>query len=131
MSQFVLSLINNKNKIKDEKMNKLSEYRIIQIPEVIIEYIISFTCDRRGYNIDHYNERKKDNWIRMMRINKEIQYFNMISCSVPWLSGTSKQRKQIKDFKVSLKDGKPKVTYHTGCYKSLNDEFRSNCRLDE
>lgn len=131
MSQFVLSLINNKNQIKDEKMNKLFEDKIIEIPEAIIEYIISFTCDRRGYNIDLYNERKKNNWMRMRRINKEIQYFNMISCSIAWLSGTSKQRKQIKDFKVSLKDGNPKVTYHIGCYKSLNDEFRTNCRLDE
>ena len=47
MSQFVLNIINNKNQLKDK------------IPEGIIEYIISFICDRRGYNIYLYNERKK------------------------------------------------------------------------
>ena len=40
-------------------MNQISENKIIELPDEIIEYIISFTCDRRGYNIEHYNRRKR------------------------------------------------------------------------
>ena len=111
-------------------MNQISENKIIELPDEIIEYIISFTCDRRGYNIEHYNRRKKENWFRMRRINLEILYFNSLKCSVAWLSGTRNQRKKIKDFKISLRNGNPKVTYYTGCYKSICDEFRTNCRLN-
>ena len=47
----------------------------------------------------------------MRRINLEILYFNSLKCSV-WLSGTSIMRKNIKDFKISLRNGNPKVTYY-------------------
>lgn len=111
-------------------MNQLSENKIIELPDEIIEYIISFTCDRRGYNIEHYNRRKKEKWFRMRRIINEILYFSSLNLSVTWLRGTSDQRKKIKDFKISLRSGNPKVTYYTGCYKSIWDEFRTNCRLN-
>ena len=111
-------------------MNQLSKNKIIELPDEIIEYIISFTCDKRGYNIEHYNRRKKENWFRMRRINLEILYFNSLNLSVSWLLGTSNQRKKIKDFKISLKNGNPKVTYYTGCYRSISDEFKTNCRLN-
>ena len=75
-------------------MNQLSENKIIELPDEIIEYIISFTCDRRGYNIELYNIRKKENWFRMRRINHEILYFNSLNLSISWLRGTSDQRKK-------------------------------------
>ena len=40
-------------------MIKLSKDKINELPEVIVNYIISFTCDRRGYNIEHYKEERK------------------------------------------------------------------------
>ena len=42
------------------------------IPEDLVENIISFACDRRGYNIFDYRKRKKDNEQRMKRIIIEI-----------------------------------------------------------
>ena len=62
----------------------------------------------------------------MRRINKEIEYFNYLNCSICWLSSCGKQKLSIKDFKLSLKDGNPKVLYHIGCYKSSHDEFQIN-----
>ena len=96
------------------------------LPEEIVEYIISFTTDRRGYNIELYNQRKKDNWLRMRRLNREILYFKYLNCSISWLRGTEKQRTHLLDFKASLKNGKPDVLYHTGCFRSYTHEFMVN-----
>ena len=57
----------------------------IILPEEIVEHIISFTCDRRGYNAYHYNIRKRLNWYRMDRILKEIKYFKQLDVSIGWL----------------------------------------------
>jgi len=61
----------------------------IELPEEIIEYIISFTTDRRGYNICHYNLRKRLDLPRMERIIQEIKYFNTCLTSVSWLKPSS------------------------------------------
>lgn len=37
------------------------------IPSDIVDYIISFACDRRGYNSIDYYKRVKDNEPRMKR----------------------------------------------------------------
>ena len=49
-------------------------YLPIELPEDIVEHIISFTIDRRGYNVYHYNRRKRINLPRMERIISEIKY---------------------------------------------------------
>ena len=93
-----------------------------QLPEEIIEYIISFTVDRRGYNIESYNRRKKESLPKFKRIQNEIRYFRKLGVSVPWLKGTRKQSKKANEFIKSLKNGKPLITFHTGCYFNLEDE---------
>ena len=86
------------------------------LPAEIVEYIISFTCDRRGYNILHYNRRKRLNLPRMERIISEIEYFNKRSYSISWLKPSAKQRRRTSMFKKSLKDGRPSIVYHIGCF---------------
>ena len=88
----------------------------IELPEDIVEYIISFTLDRRGYNVYHYNRRKKINLPRMKRLINEIKYFSEWNYSVCWLKPTLKQRRKTRMFKKSLKDGCPRIVYHTGCF---------------
>ncbi len=102
-------------------MNKVT----VILPEAIVEYIISFICDRRGYNIINYKQRKKDNWYRMYRLIKEIEYFGKTGYSVAWLKSCGTQRSNICRFKKSLKDGKPSVVYHIGCYMNSDIERRS------
>ena len=101
----------------------------IVLPEEIVEYIISFTVDRRGYNIIKYNERKRLNWMNMNRLVVEIDYFNELDVSVCWLKPSRKQLGNIKKFKESLKQGNPRVTYHIGCYSSIHSEKSANALL--
>ena len=100
-------------------MNKVT----VILPEAIVEYIISFICDRRGYNIINYKQRKKDNSSRMTRLLLEIRYFGKTGYSIPWLKPIKCQRLKTRDFKKSLKDGKPAVVYHTGCYINYSMEI--------
>ena len=86
------------------------------LPAEIVEYIISFICDRRGYNIFNYNRRKRINEPRMERIISEIEYFNQRSYSISWLKPSAKQRRRTSMFKKSLKDGRPSIVYHIGCF---------------
>ena len=97
----------------------------IILPEEIVEYIILFTVDRRGYNIIKFNERKRLNWMNMNRIVNEIHYFNQLDVSVSWLKPSIRQLRNVKKFKESLNQGKPLVTYHTGCYSSSNFEAKN------
>ena len=90
---------------------------ILKIPEEIVEYIISFTCDRRGYNMTHYNQRKRLDKDRMYRIITEIKHFNSLGYSISWLRPSTDQRKFTSLFIRSLKCGKAHIFYHTGCYK--------------
>ena len=96
----------------------------IILPEEIVEHIISFTCDRRGYNAYHYNIRKRLNWYRMDRILKEIKYFKQLDVSIGWLK--KRPDSHTKSFKISLKKGKPAITYHTGCYRNAYHEHYIN-----
>ena len=91
---------------------------MIELPEEIIEYIISFTCDKRGYNIEKYNKRKKENEKRMIRIIFELKFWTNMRTSISWLKGTKDQKKNYKIWKQNLKKGKLTVSYHTGCYRN-------------
>ena len=97
----------------------------IILPEEIVEYIILFTVDRRGYNIIKFNERKRLNWMNMNRIVNEIHYFNQMDVSVCWLKPSIRQLRNVKKFKESLKEGNARVTYHTGCYSSTHFEAKN------
>ena len=90
---------------------------ILKIPEEIVEYIISFTCDRRGYNMTHYNQRKRLDKDRMYRIITEIKHFNSLGYNISWLRPSCEQRKFTSLFIKSLKHGTARIFYHTGCYK--------------
>ena len=91
-------------------------YLPIELPEDIVEHIISFTIDRRGYNVYHYNRRKRINLPRMERIMSEIKYFSEWNYSVAWLRPIARQRRKSAEFRKSLKEGRPRVVYHTGCF---------------
>ena len=65
---------------------------ILKIPEEIVEYIISFTCDRRGYNMAHYNQRKRLDKDRMYRIITEIKHFDSLGYSISWLKPSFEQQ---------------------------------------
>ena len=88
----------------------------IELPEDIVELIISFTIDRRGYNVYHYNIRKRLNWNRMERIVNEIKYFTQLNYSISWLKPSAQQQRRTYDFRKSLKEGRPRIVYHTGCF---------------
>ena len=105
-------------------------------PEDIVEYIISFACDRRGYNSIEYQERVKDNEPRMKRITLEIIHWSKSSyedngrISVSWLKPTRIQRMKTKQFKESLRRGIPQIFYHTGCYLNKANETRARFELE-
>lgn len=92
------------------------------LPEEIVEYIISFTCDRRGYNMFLYKHRIKEKWCQMRRITDEMDYFHHLRYSIAWLRPSGLQKKQTPEFIESLKKGKPQVTYNTGCYNCIVQE---------
>ena len=69
----------------------------IIFPEEIVEYIISFTCDRRGYNMLKYIERKNANRYRMRRLQREIKYFGTTGYSISWLKPIKSQRQKSLD----------------------------------
>mgnify|MGYP001227787550 CR=1 FL=1 len=91
----------------------------IVLPEDIVEHIISFTIDRRGYNVYHYNIRKRLNWNRMERIVNEIKYFTQWNYSISWLKPSAQQKRNSASFRKSLKDGRPRIVYHTGCFHAF------------
>jgi hypothetical protein len=105
------------------------------LPEDLVEHIISFACDRRGYNSIEYHKRKKENVSRMKRIRIELLHWTNVAgydtgrLSVCWLKPTIRQMVQSKYFIESLKDGDPKVFYHTGCY--LNKEHELNATIEQ
>jgi hypothetical protein len=106
------------------------------IPSEIVDYIISFVYDRRGYNSIEYQSRVKDNESRMKRIRLELLYWN--KCSIPyndrisvsWLKPTQSQRMQSNKFKESLRKGIPQIFYHTGCYLSEANEKRATDEIE-
>jgi len=107
------------------------------IPEDLVEHIISFACDRRGYNSIEYCKRKKENDKRMERIRIELIHWTGVTSdmgqdnghkSVCWLKSTKSQRSRYYLFKRSLKDGDPQVFYHIGCY--LSEDHEINARME-
>ena len=106
------------------------------VPSEIVYYIISFVCDRRGYNSIEYHKRVEDNEPRMKRIRLELLHWSKCSfeynnrISVSWLKPTRTQRMQSKKFKESLKKGNPQIFYHTGCYLNKANEERARFEIE-
>ena len=90
----------------------------------IINKILLFIFDRRGYNIFKMNNIKKNNKYRMIRIMTELKLWKFYGLSISWLRPTKSQSKNNKFFKKNLKKGKAIVTYNKGFYKNLEDEIR-------
>ena len=105
--------------------NKILDKYSLVLPEAIVEYIISFTCDRRGYNMVLYKRRINAKSFEMKRIREEMDYFHHLRYSIGWLRPSGLQKKQTPEFIKSLKQGKPIVTYHTGCYSTSCQERKA------
>ena len=96
-----------------------------KIPEDVVEHIISFACDRRGYNIFDYYKRVKDNEDRMKRIIVELFTLEIIMNDFfkpSFYLRKSKRKDATKKFLESLKKGCPKIFYHTGKFRSEYEE---------
>ena len=86
------------------------------LPEDLVEHIISFACDKRGYNSIEDHKRKKEYEIR----TELLHWIGVTSDmgrdhkrnSVCWLKSTKSQSSRYYLFKRSLKDGNPQVFYH-------------------
>ena len=62
----------------------------------------------------------------MLRIEYELKFWKEQQTSVCWLKPCASQRARTSNFLNSLKQGNPKVVYHTGAYIFANQERRSN-----
>ena len=107
-----------------------------ELPEEIVEYIISFACDRRGYNVIEYEKRKTLDLPRMKRIINELLFWRKMGTSVSWLSACRSQRSRNDLFLKSLKEGNPKIVYNTGAYLWPTEEshwtaiqFLKTCKI--
>ena len=99
--------------------------KINRIPEELVENIISFACDRRGYNSIDYYQRVKDNEPRMKRIIVELFTLEIAMNDFfkpSFYLRKSKRKDATKKFLESLKKGCPSVVYHTGKYRSDYEE---------
>ena len=97
-----------------------------KIPEELVEHIISFAYDRRGYNSIDYYKRVKDNEPRMKRITVELFTLEIIMNDFfkpSFYLRKSKRKDATKKFLKSLKKGCPSVVYHTGKYRSDYEEY--------
>ena len=97
-----------------------------KIPEELVEHIISFCCDRRGYNSIDYYKRVKDNEPRMKRITVELFTLEIIMNDFfkpSFYLRKSKRKDATKKFLKSLKKGCPEVVYHTGKYRSDYEDY--------
>ena len=101
-------------------MNQLINKLTNQIPEEIIEYIISMIFDRRGYAVFEYNKRKEIDKPRMKLICKELHEFTFTGLSISWLKPCKAQRNNTKLFIESIKKGNPKIVFHIGYYTNNN-----------
>lgn len=118
-------------------LSKTFRRKMNNFPEDLVEHIISFACDRRGYNSIEYCKRKKENEKRMKRIRMEILHWTDVAgsdlanrVSVCWLKPTNSQSSRYYLFKRSLKDGDPQIFYHTGCYLNKANETRTRFELE-
>lgn len=93
-------------------------------PEDLVEHIISFACDRRGYNNIKCYKIKKKNAYNMKRIFVELwQFIYWNRKNFDNLKPNKYQKRKYKIFKESLKYGKPKIVYHIGLYCRLSQEL--------
>ena len=117
-------------------LSKTLRRKMENFPEDLVEHIISFAYDRRGYNSIDYYQRVKDNEPRMKRIRLELLHLSKCSCdhyghiSVSWLNPTGIQRIQLNKFKESLVKGVPQIVYHTGCFLSKKHEDEAMVELE-
>lgn len=117
-------------------LSKTLRRKMENFPEDLIEHIISFACDRRGYNSIEYHKRVEDNKPRMKRISFELINWSKCSSayndrlSVSWLKPTKTQKMQSKKFKESLRRGIPQICYHTGCFLSKANEERARFEIE-
>ena len=75
--------------------------KINRIPEELVENIISFACDRRGYNIFDYYQRVKDNEPRMKRIIVELFTLEIVMNDFfkpSFYLRKSKEKMQLRNF---------------------------------
>jgi len=103
---------------------------MIELPEDIVRYIISFAFDRRGYNTIEYEKRKKYDIPRMKRIRLELMVWKKMKISVSWLKPSRVQRKRMRLFKDSFKEGKPIIVYHTGIYNHEHQEIEKRREIE-
>jgi len=111
-------------KMANTTMESLDIEKALELPEDIVEHIISFACYSIYNSIDYYKNKKKS-YNKIIRINTEIEYYKSLRVSPCWLRGTREMKQNGgKKFKNSLKNSNPKTTYHTGCYRDCRDELR-------
>lgn len=109
-------------------LSKVFRRKMISIPEEVVEHIISFSCDKRGYNTIDYYQRIKNNEDRMKRILIELSDFFFYlkvknrPFSLSSLRPTTLQKWKYKMFKENLKEGNPTILYHTGLFLNSDDE---------
>lgn len=109
-------------------LSKVFRRKMNSIPEDVVEHIISFSCDKRGYNTIDYYQRIKNNEDRMKRILIELSdfFFYMKVKNRPFslrsLKPNNYQKWKYKMFKENLKEGNPTILYHTGLFLNSDDE---------
>tara|TARA_Y100000739_G_scaffold222492_1_gene224101 strand:+ start:5243 stop:5722 length:480 start_codon:yes stop_codon:yes gene_type:complete len=109
-------------------LSKVFRRKMNSIPEDVVEHIISFSCDKRGYNTIDYYQRIKNNEDRMKRILIELSdfFFYMKVKNRPFslrsLRPSIYQKWKYKMFKENLKEGNPTILYHTGLFLNFEDE---------
>jgi hypothetical protein len=94
-----------------------------KLPKCILEKIIYYTFDRRGYNTIEYEINKQNNKHNMNRIRLELYIFFQKRMSITWLKSSHKQKKKNSLFIYYLKNGYPLVLYNTGLYTTYNEEM--------
>ena len=120
-------------------LSKVLRRKMNSIPEDVVEHIISFSCDKRGYNTIDYYQRIKNNEDRMKRILIELSdfFFYMKVKNRPFslrsLKPTICQKWKYKMFKENLKEGNPTILYHTGLFLNFEDmlHFLLRCLLKD
>ena len=93
------------------------------IPEAIIELIISFKFEKRGYVWWERVVMMKMLSGPMKLFHWELTQWHKRGYTVMWLKPTPSQKKRAGTFKVSLRDGDdgPKLTCHVGMFHSTDE----------
>lgn len=96
------------------------------IPEEIVEYIISFKFNNFGHINWEYNLWKSKTTHIMEMVNFEFNHWYSKGLTIPFLKATTYQKGRAGIFLRSLKEGsgKPAFTCHVGMYNSPIEERR-------